>query len=290
MKRKRVGKVALILAGAVVAVPCLLWSGYAVLALLRHEHFYHGLPSSWWRRQLTLMAPEWTPNGDVEVGRYAKFAGKLSASRFAPVTEYLGLSLGSVGGPYKDPAAAGVLCDLVRDSENEYLHVCAAHYLSMMHLHPEVVVPALSDVLQQDRPRTDPYRLYRSLAMSSLERYGPEAKTAVPVLLDCLYRKAKPPDWDAQNERLNAARVLCQIEPENIDRFIRMLEHPDPEIRGYAVSTLSSRFGPKAKAAVPALLKMYGGKDPNAKRAAAQTLLRIDPEAAYRSGVPKGYH
>jgi hypothetical protein len=49
-----VGLVALPLAA--VLLP---WGWYAVPGLLRGEHFYEGLPSSYWRRQLTGSGNEW---------------------------------------------------------------------------------------------------------------------------------------------------------------------------------------------------------------------------------------
>jgi hypothetical protein len=290
MKPKRLLWAGGILTGLMVGVPLLLWSGYAVRALMRHEHFYHGLPSSWWQRQLTLMGPDYDPQQGMVTGKYADFARKLARSQVAPVTDYIGLSYPCTGGGlYNDPAAVAVLCDFVRDGD-ERLRLGAAQQLSMMHLHPEIAIPALIAFLKEDYPRAPPHQTDRLVAMSSLERFGPQAAPAVPALLALLNRKSKETDGDARNERRVAVQVLRTIDPDNMNLFIRLLEHSDWEIRSDAARMLGYHFGPKAKAAVPALVKMLGEKHSMSYRDAALMLLRIDPEAAHKAGVPKGYN
>jgi hypothetical protein len=284
-----------------VGVPLLVWSGYAVLALLRHEHFYHGMPSSWWRWQYTLIRPKQVKGVNVET-EYVKRAVALSGSAVGRVTDYIGISMNpSLPNFFNDPEAAPVLCDFIRDGDPDSRRM-AAGICSQWRTYPEVVVPELIAVLKEDRPRKVFHILARQAAIGCLERYGPEAKAAVPLLLDCMNRNAKPSDGDAEDERSAAARALCQIEhdsmdllirmlePDNVDLLIRMLEHPELQIWAGPGNSLGRQFGPKARAAVPALLKMYGSPDPHNKRAAALALLRIDPAAAHKAGVPKGFY
>jgi HEAT repeat protein len=289
MKRRRLLWAGGVLAGLLVGVPVLLWSGYAVLALLRHEHFYHGLPSSWWRRQFSLIGPCWDPQQRTLVPRrYYHVADALSRSRFAPVTDYLGMGLPPNGvGIYTDPAAAPMLCDFIRDGD-AYTRVIAAQSLAEMRLYPEVAVPELIAVLKEDLA-VRPYR-FTVVAMNGLARFGPEAVPAVPVLLDVLNWDRAKTDGDAKEAQRFALQTLRAIEPDNMDLLIRLLESPNWEVRADVAQTLGYRFGPKAKAAVPSLVRMLGERDnPMTARTAALALLRIDPEAAHKAGVPKGY-
>jgi HEAT repeat protein len=293
MKRRRLLWVGGILAGLLVGLPVLLWSGYAALALYRHEHFYHGLPSSWWRRQVTRLGLHWvTPPPPTGTGRYLHVALALSQSRFAPVTNYLGISqLPDGTGLFGDPAAAPVLCDFIRDGDEDAC-LMAAQALSQMHLHPEVAIPALIAFLKEDRP--PPYGEACSWAMGCLQNFGPQAAPAVPALLDRLNRKRRETVGDARREQLTALQALRAIDPDNMELLIGLLEHPSREIKQQTMITLSHQFGPKAKAAVPALVKMITQRDKREYlglyRPAALTLLRIDPEAAHKAGVPKGYN
>jgi hypothetical protein len=290
MKRRRLLWAGGILAGLLVGVPVLLWSGYAALALMRHEHFYHGLPSSWWRRQFTWRRGYHEEDGSYSSSGYERF-DRLSRSWIGPVTNYLGISQPPNGfAIFSDPAAAPVLCDLIRDGEVD-TRLVAAECLARMQLHLEVVMPALIAELEKNQPRHH-YR-ERLFAMSSLGRFGQQAAPAVPALLTLLNRKTRETDGDAQNEQHMALQTLCQIDPDNMELLIRLLEHPNRGIRESAVRTLGYQFGPKAKAAVPALVKMITERQKREYlglyRAAALALLRIDPEAAHKAGVPKGY-
>jgi hypothetical protein len=279
MKRKRLLWAGGILAGLLVGVPVLLWGSYAVLALLRHEHFYHGMPSSYWRWQ----SEHWR-KGMMVWPAWSRFLSKR-------VTDYFALSV-SPGGTtfFDDPDAGPILCDFVRDRDPR-LRLLALQSLSTMRLCPEVAIPALIAMLQDDRPPPPEDRIpYRRLAaMQYLGGYGPKAAPAVPALLDILNRKAREQDGDAQQEQLVALQALRAIEPDNMDLFVRLLEHPDPDIRMAAVGDLGGRFAPRAKPAVPAIVKLLREPYDRIHRAAASALLRIDPEAAHKAGVLKGY-
>jgi hypothetical protein len=286
MKRKRLLWAGGILAGLLVGVPVLLWSGYAVLALLRHEHFYHALPSSWWRRQVTLMRPYWDPNRGFFVdGRYFAFTKTLASSRLGPVTDYFGLSTpANTGIALQDPAAAGVLCDLVQDGDAP-LRYNSSYLLASMHLCPDVAIPELIRALDHFGNRMG--------AIQILGRYGPQGTQAVPALLDFLNRESETRDnmpWledHAKMERGFAVEALRRIEPENLDMLIGLLKNPHRGVREQVAGILGYEFGPKAKAAVPALLKMRLEWKPPARPIARQALLLIDPEAAFKAGMPK---
>jgi hypothetical protein len=274
MKRKRLLWVGGILAGLLVGVPVLLWGGFAVLALLRHEHFYHGLPSSWWLSRINRFSETQAAWGPV------------LRSPLAPVLEYTGVAFRpDKVSLWRDPAAADVLCDFIRDDPSGGRGLeCAIRLSCPPARHPEVAVPYLISFLEERCPKARPLipNGDRAAAAMALQRYGPEAKAAVPVLLDLL-------DRGDTNDQRHAFPALCAIEPENVDLPMRCLTHPAWEVRLAAARSLGDQLGAKAKAAVPALVKMYEASDPYTKRAAALALLRIDPGAAYKAGVPKGY-
>jgi hypothetical protein len=286
MKRKRLVWAGGILAGVLVGVPVLLWSGYALLALLRQEHFYHGLPSGWWRGQFARWRGYNDETAKIEHGDYERI-DRLSRSWVGPVTDYFAISQPLNGfAIFYDPAAAPVLCDLVRDGDVD-TRLVAAEYLARKQLHPEIVVPAMIAVLEANRP--PPHHRERLHAMLFLRAFGPIATAAVPALLNLLNGEFKGTAWDAKRERDLAMLSLRTIDPDNMDLFIRLLEHSDWEVRSDAARMLGYHLGPKAKAAVPGLVKMLGERHPVSHRTAALMLLRIDPEAAHKAGVPKGY-
>jgi HEAT repeat protein len=287
MNRKRLLRAGGILAGLLVGVPLLLWGGYAVLALVRQEHFYHGLPSSWWRRQF-----EWRSGYNEEDGLVYETRGyqrydRLSGTWVGPVTDYLGISLETGTILFKDPAATPVLFDFIRDGNVDTRLRIAARFADLR-VHPEVAIPALVAVVKMDRP--PPHHRERLLAIAFLEKYGPQAAPAVPALLECLDRKR--PELQSADEGVAlglAVQVLRTIEPEYMDMLMGLLDHPDPEFRAKAPRIVGLYLSPKAKPAVPAIVRLLA--DPNTMTycVAARALLRIDPEAAHKAGVPKDY-
>jgi hypothetical protein len=89
--------------GLLLALPWLLWGGYALVALLRGEHFYHGLPTSYWRRQLAGPGNEWRHR-------------RLTKAEAFPVVGTVLVCLNAGWKPMlTDPGALPVLADLMQD-------------------------------------------------------------------------------------------------------------------------------------------------------------------------------
>lgn len=133
-------------------------------------------------------------------------------------------------------------------------------------------VPELIKIYDQN-PATQAY-IARAFAA-----IGPGAKTSIPSLL----RGAT--NMDA-GTRFNSLLALSQIQAEPnlvVPVFVNALQDPLSEIRYQAAWGLGA-FGTNASAAVPALVKFIGSKDPStttyAKDVALQSLQDIDPEAA----------
>jgi HEAT repeat protein len=121
----------------------------------------------------------------------------------------------------------------------------------------------------------------RVQAVNELGSLGPGAKPATPALIEVLKRKE-----DLLCGPAAAALVQVQADPELvIPALIDCLIDPDGHGRPDVVEALGE-FGPKAKAAVPLLVKLL--EDHSSKeivRAVPQALRKIDPEAAARAGV-----
>src|SRR5262249_55258081 len=134
----------------------------------------------------------------------------------------------------------------------------------------------------------------RIWAAWGLRRIGAEAKAAVPQLEAALKD-------ESGLVRVEAARALWAIGEQKsaIPALIDLLGHTDPHTRWGAAAALEA-IGPKAKAAVPALLKalkdtelaQWGSPDGTVEFkpvqiAAEKALRKIDPEAARKAEEQK---
>lgn len=138
------------------------------------------------------------------------------------------------------------------------------------------VVPTLVPLLRHRRS------LVRMYAAKVLRAIGPEAKAAVPALIENLGN----PDLFARSEAIHAlgdigptaaeavpalaelmtdkragvehlaGEALGDIGPPAVAALTAKLDHPDYEVRLRAVRSLA-KIGPGAKAALPALIRMY---------------------------------
>jgi hypothetical protein len=114
VKRKRLVWAGGILAGLLVGLPLLLWGGYAVLALLRQEHFYHGMPSSYWRQKIRRWRGPRTFPPDKP----------LPIPTLRRAADFFGLDVEGIPGSNpnpadfrSNPAAVPVLTDLIWDPD-----------------------------------------------------------------------------------------------------------------------------------------------------------------------------
>jgi hypothetical protein len=121
----------------------------------------------------------------------------------------------------------------------------------------------------------------RGQAVLSLAALGPKAQAAVPALIEAVRRKEEVLCGPAA-----AALVQLQADPDTvIPVLIEALFDRDGRGQPDVVEALGE-FGPRSKAAVPALLKLR--EDRSSKeimRAVPAALKRIDPEAAAKAGV-----
>jgi HEAT repeat protein len=269
-KRRRLLWIAGILAGLLLGVPLLLWGGYAVLALLRQEHFFHGLPSSYWRRRVA----EWKRDGNA--------AEAWSASRWGRAAKYFGLAEPTPK-LWEDPAAAPMLCDIVRDGDPAE-RLWAATCLSALGMGAETAVPELIAALNDDpeeRQQTD-----HVWAVQCLGEFRLRAKAAVPSILTLLWGPSFR--WN-HAEQQAALQAVLLIEPDNLDLVTELLTHTLPQICWKAADRLGGYFGPRAKGAVPALVDALNDEHDTVRHSAALALRRIDPQAAHKAGVPEGH-
>lgn len=137
-------------------------------------------------------------------------------------------------------------------------------------------VPGLIEMYKQNR--ADPEM--RICILCSLTFIGPEAKPSIPTLLQ---------ELGDTNDRVIVyiIMVLAKIHSEPqwvVPALISKLEHPSPDVRGWAAGTLGL-FGSDARSAIPALSKSQDDSDSGVKHLAREALTKIDPEAAAKAGI-----
>jgi HEAT repeat protein len=236
----------------------------------------------------------------------------------ASVRGWAAHSLGKIGP--KARSAVPSLIELLKDKEPG-VRADAASALGDIGWKSAVVVPALAAALKHE---ATPCRYYGSMAFyagpdvkrviaRSLSRFG---QRAVPVLTNLLEHPSKEVRWcalyalgemgwaakgvaDAVGKRLQdkeevickqAVRTLVLVEPVP-ERLIGPLMKALKSKRGgvrYAAAESLGELGPKARAAVPLLVRVYEANDieiGGAHWVVGLALKRIDPEAARRAGV-----
>ena len=196
--------------------------------------------------------------------------------------------------PRPKEAARGFAA-LLKDPD-PFLRVQGAAGLWDMHQDVDEVRPALLAVLK------DPALGFaRVRALELAVRMGPEAKLALPVLLDELGSSGanRLPIGDAVSrigadavpplvERLKgkdfnttmmAGFGLAAVGAESVAPLRKLLDHPDAHVRLTVVRSLG-HIGPDARAAAPAVADaIRGDKDPGVRITAAQSLGLIGPDA-----------
>jgi hypothetical protein len=125
--------------------------------------------------------------------------------------------------------------------------------------------------------RESPENLPPLARIAPLGEIGPEASRAVPVL------KALLEDVDLDIRR-SAAEALCRIETPSPTGIAVLVRLPESGADESALDSLAG-LGPKAKDAIPALLRILR-QEPERVPEVARALRRIDPEPATKYGLP----
>jgi HEAT repeat protein len=249
---------------------------------LRGESFFRGLPASYWREQLLLRerlreerasqpfidrvparAPRhWTDS-------LPSFLRKKSAvdDLDAPLFE-------------RDIEALTVLLDLLRDQDPE-VRQSACVEIGKIGPRAAPAIPALIEQLMEEKGglRHGPAEALGRIGATAvapllerlrrepdaedsiflaLERMGPEAEPAIPMLLDAL----------KDQDRHGASRALGRIGPRAVPALLEGLESPDCNVRWRATLALQeTRADPEVL--VPIFIKLLRDADGNVRQSAA---------------------
>jgi HEAT repeat protein len=112
----------------------------------------------------------------------------------------------------------------------------------------------------------------RDAALTMIGRYGRAARAAVPSLVEALE--------ESPYVILRVADSLARIDPEAlVNALMKVLQRSEWDWRLWASEALG-RLGPKAKAAIPALIVALDHESKGARAGAAQALAAIDLEAS----------
>ncbi len=149
-------------------------------------------------------------------------------------------------------------------SQNDRLRYRAADTLAKI---GERAVHPLAEALNDEDPIVD------SLAAQALGKIGPNAKAAVPALLEGLYDEDKDPIVGSC-----AAEALGKIGPHAVPALVEALNNEHEDVRSLAAKALG-KIGPDAKATVPALLEALNDEDEDVRSLAAEALGKIGPDA-----------
>jgi HEAT repeat protein len=184
------------------------------------------------------------------------------------------------------PGAIPGLLAVLRDKEHEAAHIYARSGVEGLRrwrpaekgrFPPEtkVAVSQLVELLQERPTLLHSVHLAHLSwsAPSLLAKLGPDAKAAVPALMDALSSKQSA-------LRLSAVYALGEIGPDAkmVPALTDLLNDDEAHVRA-AAATVLGKIGPEAKAAVPALVTTLKDLDAEVREAAAGALGLIGPEA-----------
>lgn len=260
--------------GAVFLDPtCVVW-GY-----LKGEPFYHNRPVTYWHKTLKDQDPkvqEATFRTFKEGGAagvpilVALLKEKTASGKDDPSVRLQAVTLLKELGPEARDAVPA----LVEALKDDDLHVRTVAAATLEPLAPKEATTEVIPNLMALLPAHD---AASAAAARTLSRFGPEARPAIPALLEML--KAK----DAR-VRLNAARTLGKIKADAVgavpDLITMALKDEDPKAREHAAEALGD-IGPAASEGVPALIEVVmKDKVARVRRDAARSLGQIGPPAA----------
>jgi HEAT repeat protein len=211
-------------------------------------------------------------------------------------------ALGFIGPGAK--AAIPSLLKWASDADSYDTRRCAIQVLLRLHAEPDQVVPLLTNALMD--------KYLQGLAVEGLQEYGPDARAAVPVLMDhtnrtrfgisqyyaivtlgCIGPSAEEAvpwllGWATNTntpegyggEAMAAIEALGKIraQPDRVLPVLVRMLHDDEGLERYAAEALGT-FGPAAKPAVPALIELLNHtRNAMTRSSAVVAIKRIDPE------------
>lgn len=161
--------------------------------------------------------------------------------------------------------AIPVLISSLRD-QDPAIQGRAALALAVIRDEPSLAIPALTEILAKTNSA-------RHEAVLALGQYGPAAKSAVPLLLDCLL------DSNSMT-RGSARKALKRIGVETnaiVAVVTNGLASTDIQLRLFAINTLAS-LGRAASNAAPILVSCWNDPTSAVRNAASNALACIDSE------------
>ena len=209
-------------------------------------------------------------------------------------------ALGFIGPGAK--AAIPSLLKWATDADSYDTRRCAIQVLLRIHAEPDQVVPLLTNALMD--------KYLQRTAVQGLQEYGPDARAAVPVLMDhtnwtrfgmyqyhaivtlgCIGPPAEEAvpwllGWATNTLEGNGGKAMAAIEalgkiraqPDRVVPVLVRVLHDDEGLERYAAEALGM-FGPAAKPAVPALIELLNHtRNARPRSNAVIAIKRIDPE------------
>jgi HEAT repeat protein len=194
------------------------------------------------------------------------------------VREYAAWALAKIGPDAK--AAVPALIEALRTEKENMTRVDLVRALGGIGPAAKDAVPALVEALQVR------HYLLRPWSASALGDLGPAAKEAVPALIAAAKDKS-----NGNGGREMAMDALGRIGPDARAAVPMLIEELNvQDAQGSATLALGG-IGAAAKAAIPALMAIVRDRlgRPEARKAAAEAIMKIDPELASREGMETAY-
>jgi hypothetical protein len=175
-------------------------------------------------------------------------------------------------GPAAKTAVPALMGSLRKEKDEESkLEMISA--LGKMGAAAKEAVPVLMDLLRE-REET-----VREVAITALGEIGPEASAAVPALI-------KIAEGEEPEEQEAAVAALGKIGPAAkaaVEVLVKAFRTASPEAAAEALAGI----GREARAAIPELRAIVRNAEapPDVREAAAQTIMKLDPELGAREGI-----
>jgi hypothetical protein len=254
----------IVLAALLVVFPFLLWGGYAAVAVLQGQHFFRGLPSSYWARRVRRLSDA-ALQGNLPPPAW--WEAHLPSGVVAALADF---GIGDRVSLLWNAAAIPVLLDLLKDPD-EQIRWLAARALGWTGCPVKEARSALVDAL---RDRSEKVREEAGWALSGTntginELAAGEIMPAVRFLAgreDWRPLVALAPQWVGKAEA-----------PSLLDRALR---HPNPQIRRNTLvwglwSPWMQRVRDPARL-LPALREASRDPDDSVRKAAGEALEGVE--------------